>query len=96
MAGSFEFDDVGGPLGDRLRQGEIRSRVALRRTILQAMEEKHLRPDTDPEQLVFEIYGFFIGLMHDVRFLHDPAAEGRMRSAYGRLISTYRSFSYNG
>jgi hypothetical protein len=32
--------------------------------------------------------------MHDVRFLKDPTAETRMRNAYARLISTYRSFNY--
>jgi AcrR family transcriptional regulator len=96
MAGSFEFDDVEGPIQDRLRQGEIRSRTALRRTTLQAMEEGHLRPDTDPDQLVYEIYSFFIGLMHDIRFMQDPTAERRIRNAYARLISTYRSFHYQG
>jgi AcrR family transcriptional regulator len=96
MAGSFEFDDIEGPLRDRLREGEVRSRAALRRTVLQAMEEGHLRPDTDPEQLVYEIYSFFIGLMHDTRFMQDPDAEPRMRNAYARLISTYRSFHYQG
>jgi len=96
MAGSFEFDDVEVPLRERLQQGEVRFRSALRRTVKQAMEENHLRPDTNPEQLVFELYSFFIGLLHDVRFLHDPGAETRVRNAYARLVSTYRSFNYHG
>lgn len=94
IAGSFEFDDVESPLRDRLRQGVIRSRTALRRTVLQAMEAGHLRPDTDPEQLVFEIYSLIVGSMHDTRFLNDPKSSERMRNAYARLISTYRSFQY--
>ena len=94
IAGSFEFDDVAAPLRERLQQGVMRSRAALRRTIVQAVEEKHLRPDTDPEQLVFEIYSFVLGAMHDTRFLREEKTEERMRNAYARLISTYRSFQY--
>lgn len=95
-AGSFEFDDVAGPLRDRLQQGVLQWRAGLRKTILQALEAGHLRSDTDPEQLVFEIYSLIVGLMHDARFLHDPKAQDRMRRAYARLISTYRSLDYLG
>ncbi|CAN5270658.1 TetR/AcrR family transcriptional regulator [soil metagenome] len=94
IAGSFEFDDVTGPLRDRLRQGVVRSRTAMRRTVLQAIEEGHLRADTDPDQLIFEIYSYIVGSMHDTRFLNDAKSEERMRNAYARLISTYRSFQF--
>jgi AcrR family transcriptional regulator len=96
IAGSFEYDDVESPLRDRLRQGVVRSRAALRRTITQAVDAGHLRPDTDPEQLIFEIYSLVVGSMHDTRFLNDAKTEERMRNAYVRLISTYRSFHYHG
>ena len=96
VAGSFEFDDVAGPVRDRLKDGVVRWRATLRRTILQALEAGQLRPDTDPEQLGFELYSLIVGLLHDVRFLHDLKAEDRMRNAYARLISTYRSFHYLG
>lgn len=92
VAGSFEYDDVADPLRGRLQEGVMRMRAALRRTILQAMEEGHLRSDTDPEQLIFEIYSMIVGAMHDVRFLRDARTEERLRNAYARLISTYRSF----
>lgn len=95
-AGSFEFDDIASPLRDRLQQGVLQWRAGLRKTVLQALEAGHLRPDTDPEQLIFEIYSLIVGVMHDTRFLHDPQAADRMRRAYARLISTYRSFDYLG
>ena len=63
-AGAFEFDDVPGPLRDRIEAGVTRWRGSLRKTVLQAMEAGHLRPDTEPEQLVFEIYSLAIGVMH--------------------------------
>jgi AcrR family transcriptional regulator len=92
-AGAFEFDDQAGPVRDRLEQGAIRWRASLRRTILQAMEIGQLRPDTDPEQLVYEIYSLIVGLVHDVRFLHDTNAVRHMQRAFNRLISTYKSFN---
>ncbi|TKC87790.1 TetR/AcrR family transcriptional regulator [Trinickia terrae] len=95
-AGAFEFDDLDSPLRERLQEGVVRSRAVMRRTVLQAMELGHLRPDTDPEQLVFEISSLIVGLMHEVRFMRDPSAEQRMRGAYGRLIATYKSLSYQG
>ncbi len=96
IAGAFEFDDIPGPLRDRLETGLARWRGTLRRTIVQAREEGQLRPDTDPEQLVFEIHSLILGLMHDVRFVRDHKAPERVRNAYARLISTYRSFHYLG
>lgn len=92
-AGAFEFDDRTGPLRDRLQQGAQRWRGSLRRSVLQALDEGHLRPDTDPEQLVFEIYSLIVGLLHDTRFLHDDSAPRHMQRAFNRLISTYKSFN---
>ena len=96
IAGAFEFDDLDAPLRDRVHSGVIAWRAFLRRTVLQAMEVGHLRPDTDPEQLVFEIYSLIVGLMHDARFMRDPTAAQRMEAAFLRLISTYKSLGYHG
>ena len=46
-AGAFELDDRDGPLRDLLHSEVTRWRAALRRTVLQAMEAGHLKPDTD-------------------------------------------------
>lgn len=94
-AGAFEFDDLGdSALRERLQQGIERWRGSLRRTVRQAVELGQLRPDTDAEQLVFEIYCLIIGLLHDARFMRDESSVRRMQTAFGRLISTYKSFSY--
>ena len=96
VAGAFEYDDVESPLRSVLEHNLRRWRAAMVRTVNQALEAGHLRPDTDPEQLVFEVYSLMIGLMHDARFLRDPKAHDRVRAAYERLISTYRDFKYIG
>ncbi|CAN7261460.1 TetR/AcrR family transcriptional regulator [Massilia sp. LjRoot122] len=92
-AGAFEFDDVPGPLRDRIEAGVTRWRASLRKTVLQAMEAGQLRPDTEPEQLVFEVYSLAIGVMHDARFLRTDAVPRRAQRAFNRLISTYKSFN---
>lgn len=88
-AGAFEFDDQNGALRDRLVQGVEAWRASLRKTILQAMELGQLKPDTNPGQLVYEIYSLIVGLIHDTRFLRDESAQKHMRQAFDRLISTY-------
>jgi AcrR family transcriptional regulator len=85
-AGAFEFDDRDGPLRDKLLEGVQGWRTALKRTVIQAIDEGHLRPDTDAEQVVFELDGLFVALMRDARFLRDPRAADRAWTAYERLI----------
>ncbi len=88
-AGAFELDDREGELRELLLQEVIRWRAALRRTILQAVESGHLRTETDAQQLVSEINGLIIGMLHDARFLRDPHAGNHARNAYERLLQTY-------
>jgi len=90
-AGAFELDDREGPLRDHLHGEIVRWRAALRRTVLQAIEQGHLEADTDPEQLVSEICGLVMGLVHDTRFLRDPHAPERAQRTWSRLLKTYQS-----
>jgi len=87
-AGAFEYDDREGPLRDLLLDGTRRWRSALRRTALQAIEAGHLKPDTDADQLVYELDGLFVALMREARFLRDPRAADRAWCAYERLIAS--------
>ncbi len=87
-AGAFEFDDREGPLRDLLLDGTMRWRAALRRTVIQAIEEGHLKPDTDAEQLVYELDGLFVALMREARFLRDPKAADRAWLAYQRMVGS--------
>ncbi len=90
-AGAFEFDDRDGPLRDKLLEGVLGWRTALKRTVIQAIDEGHLRPDIDPDQLVFELDGLFVALMRDARFLRDPRAADRAGVAYERLIRSLQA-----
>jgi len=88
-AGSFEFDDCEGPLRDLLLEHVLHWRAALRRSVEQAITAGHLREDTDPDQLVFELDGLFVALMREARFLRDPQAPDRAYQAYLRLIRSF-------
>ena len=89
-AGAFELDDREGPLRDHLHGEITRWRAALRRTIVQAVESGDFRSDTDPEQLVAEIYALMLGLIHDTRFLRDPRAAERAQASWQRLARSYQ------
>ncbi|HYD78161.1 TetR/AcrR family transcriptional regulator [Ramlibacter sp.] len=90
-AGAFELDDRQGPLRDQLHAEVVRWRTALRRTVLQAIEAGHLKPDTDPDQLVAELYALVLGLVHDTRFLRDGRAADRALASWQRLLASYRA-----
>ncbi|MBC5782546.1 TetR/AcrR family transcriptional regulator [Ramlibacter sp. USB13] len=90
-AGAFELDDREGPLRDFLLGEVTRWRAALRRTVLQAIEAGHLKPETDPEQLVAEIYSLAMGQLHDIRFLRDPRATERAQASWERLVKSYQA-----
>ncbi|WBY00003.1 TetR family transcriptional regulator C-terminal domain-containing protein [Ramlibacter tataouinensis] len=90
-AGAFELDDRQGPLRDQLHGEVVRWRAALRRTVLQAVEAGHLRPDTDAEQLVAELSALVLGLVHDTRFLRDGRAAERAQASWQRLLASYRA-----
>lgn len=89
-AGAFEFDDREGPLRDLLHSEVTRWRAALRRTVQQAIDEGHLKRDTDPEQLVAEVSSLVLGLVHDARFLRDARAAERAQATWLRLLKTYK------
>jgi len=90
-AGAFELDDREGELRDLLHSEIMRWRAALRRTVAQAVEVGHLKPDTDPEQVVGEVSSLAIGLLHDARFLRDPRAAERAAATWQRLLQSYRN-----
>lgn len=90
-AGAFELDDREGPLRDLLLSEVTRWRSALRRTVLQAIEAGHLKPDTDPEQLASEACALVLGLVHDARFMRDPRAAERAQATWQRLLATYKN-----
>jgi AcrR family transcriptional regulator len=86
-AGAFEYDDRVGPVRELLLDGVRRWRVALKRTVVQAIDEGHLAAGTDADQLVFEMDALFTGAMRDARFLGDARALQRAAHTWQWLVA---------
>lgn len=88
ISAAVEFDDRPGPVREAL-VGMVRTwHEALIRAARLAIEEGHLRADTEPEQLLFELHGLILALHHDARLLHSPGSVERARRGFDRLIAS--------
>jgi hypothetical protein len=91
ISGAVEFDDRPGPVRDALVSMVQTWRNTLERAIRIAIAEGHLRADTDPQQMLFEVHGLILALHHDARFLRNPGADARARAGFENVLSRYVS-----
>ena len=89
ISGAVEFDDRPGPVRDALVTMVQTWQQALERAIHIAVEEGHLRADTDPAQVLFEVHGLILALHHDARFLRNPGAAQRALAAFQHVLAHY-------
>jgi AcrR family transcriptional regulator len=89
ISGAVEFDDRPGPVRDALASMVQAWQNALGKAIRLAMQEGHLRSDTDPSQMLFEVHGLILALHHDARFLRNQGAIERARGAFDRIVHHY-------
>ncbi len=89
ISGAVEFDDRPGPVRDALAAMVVTWHQALERAIAMAVDEGHLRRDTDPLQMLFEIHGLILALHHDARFLRIPGVLDRARAGFERTVGHY-------
>ena len=92
ISGAVEYDDrAASAVREQLVHSVTMWREALLRAIQQAKDEGHLKPDTDPALMLFELYSFTLGLHHDARFLHLPEAVQLTRDALEKTIVSYQA-----
>ncbi len=89
ISGAVEFDDRPGPVRDALASMVLAWHAALEKAIRLAVAEGHLRPDTEADQMLFELHGLILALHHDARFLRTPGALDRARRGFERTLSHY-------
>jgi AcrR family transcriptional regulator len=89
ISGAVEFDDRPGPVRDALASMVRSWQSALERAIRISVDEGHLRADTDPLQMLFEVHGLILALHHDARFLRLPGATDRARTGFQRTVERY-------
>ena len=88
ISGAVEYDDRPGPVRDQLIDMVGTWQQSLLRATQQAIDEGHLKADTDAAQLVFEMYGLVLALHHDARFIRSPDAVQRAHKGFERLINS--------
>jgi AcrR family transcriptional regulator len=89
ISGAVEFDDRPGPVRDALVTMVRTWQQALERAIHAAIAEGHLRADTDPQQILFELHGLILAVHHDARFLQTPGAAERARRGFERVLGQH-------
>jgi AcrR family transcriptional regulator len=91
ISGAVEYDDRPGPIRESLVAMVRAWQGALLRAVQQSIDCGALKAGTDPQQLVYEMYGLILALHHDARFLRVPGALDRANRGFGRLIENYRN-----
>lgn len=90
ISSATELDDREGPLRDYLVERQSEWADLLAREIDAAREAGHFRPDLDPRQFVFELYGIVLGFHYYHRLFRDSKAEPRARFAFEELVRRAR------
>lgn len=88
ISAAIEYDDRPGPLRQAVVEGQRRWRQEVARCVGHAVERGQLRPDTDAEQIAFEIFALVLGVHHDVRLFGDEAGvRRRADSALDKILN---------
>jgi AcrR family transcriptional regulator len=90
LSAAVEYDGRDGALRQSVLRQQAGWRDELRRAIKLAIDTGHLRADTDPTQLAFEIYALMLGLHHDAGLFGYEEARQRTDVALERLFASYR------
>ena len=89
IAGATEFDDKPGPIRDMLADGQRAWIETLKRAVRQAIEQGQLAAETDPEQIVFEMFGIALVVHHHRRLLGHTKARQRALAALESLLERH-------
>ncbi len=90
IAGAIEYDDRTGPLRDQMVAIITGWKRELLTAIRQSIAERHLKPNADAHQMVFEIYGLMLAMHQDARLLRSADSANRARTGLHRLIDSVR------
>jgi AcrR family transcriptional regulator len=89
IAAAAEYDDRPGPIRDAVIANQHRGNALTQKAVRLAIEEGHLRRDTDPEQISFELLGIVLAAHNHRRLLGDKEARKRALLAFEQLIARY-------
>ncbi len=86
---AIEYDDRPGPIRDAAIENQHRGNAITQKAVRLAIEEGHLIPGTEPEQISFEMLGIVLASHNHRRLLGDKEARKRALTAFDQLISRH-------
>lgn len=86
---AIEYDDRPGPIRDAAIANQHRGNAITQKAVRLAIEEGHFGPDTDPEQISFEMLGIVLASHNHRRLLGDKEARKRALTAFDELVSRH-------
>lgn len=86
-AAALEFDDRPGPIRERVLEHLIHLRREIARAVAIAVQQGHLRADTDPDQIAFEVHGLVLAFQFELKLFGMQRALPRVESAVERLLA---------
>ena len=89
ISAAAEYDDRPGPIRDAVIANQHRGRAISEKAVRLAIEEGHLRPGTDPEQIAFEMLGIVLASHNHRRLLGDKESRKRALTAFEQLIGRH-------
>jgi AcrR family transcriptional regulator len=89
ISGAVEFDDRPGPVRDALAHSVMTWHAGLRRAIVLAKDEGHLKADVDEDQMLFEVHGLILALHYEARFLKTPGSLERALRGFDNILQRY-------
>jgi AcrR family transcriptional regulator len=87
LSASIEFDSRPGPVRDEIAGLMSEWLMALEAAIADAQDAGHVSPDTDAQQLAFELHSLCLGANSSFQLYHDNAAFDRARTAIRRRLA---------
>ena len=88
-AALFELDDLDGDVRGYTVELEREWRDMLEALVRRSVELSHVTADTDAAQFVWELCGIYLTHHASARFLRDPSADARARTALGALVDRH-------
>ena len=89
ISAAAEYDDRPGPIRDAVIANQHRGNAISQKAVRLAIEEGHLSPGTDPEQISFEMLGIVLASHNHRRLLGDREARKRALTAFDELVSRH-------
>ena len=89
ISAANEYDDRPGQIRDAVIANQRRGAGLCEKAVRLAVEEGHLQPATDPEQIAFEMLGIVLAGHNHRRLLGDKEARSRALTAFEQLVARH-------